>query len=233
VAHSTSLSPDGRRSSAAAALRLASPNVATDGDTLDVMDEDVELLTRWRDGDQVSGRALFKLYFDPLYRFFASKIDEPEEMVQATFLAMVKAKDQFAGRSSLRTYVFRIARHELYRHLRGLRRDRQFDPEVSSIAEVATSMGGRLVRGEDHRRLTEAMRSLPAELQTLLELHYWEDLDAAALADVFEVPAGTIRVRLHRAREALREVMASSRAAPPDALLSIENLDTWAKSLRG
>ena len=55
------------------------------------MEQDVELLTRWRDGDQGSGRALFKLYFDPLYRFFASKIDEPEEMVQATFLAMEEA----------------------------------------------------------------------------------------------------------------------------------------------
>jgi RNA polymerase sigma factor (sigma-70 family) len=186
------------------------------------MEQDVELLTRWRDGDQGSGRALFKLYFDPLYRFFASKIDEPEEMVQATFLAMVKAKDQFAGRSTLRTYVFRIARHELYRHLRALRRDRQFDPEVSSIAEVATSIGGRMARGEDHRRLTEAMRSLPAELQTLLELHYWEDLDAAALADVFEVPAGTIRVRLHRAREALRDAM---------SLTSLADLDTVARTV--
>ena len=195
------------------------------------MEQDVELLTRWRDGDQASGRALFKLYFDPLYRFFASKIDEPEEMVQSTFLAMVKAKDQFAGRSSLRTYVFRIARHELYRHLRTLQRGRQFDPEISSIAEVATSIGGRLARGEDHRRLTAALRTLPAEQQTLLELHYWEDLDAAALADVFEVPAGTVRVRLHRAREALREAMVAAEAAPAAALVSLEDLDTWAKTV--
>jgi len=186
------------------------------------MDEDLNLLARWRDGDQVAGRALFKKYFDQLYRFFATKCEEPDEMVQATFLAMVKARDQFSGRSSLRTYLFTIARHELYRHLRSLRRDRQFDPELSSIADLATSIGGRLVRGEEHRKLTEALRRLPVEQQTLLELHYWEDLDAAALAEVFEVPAGTIRVRLHRARTALKEAM-----QVPGTL---EDLDTIAKS---
>jgi len=188
------------------------------------MDEDLVLLTRWRDGDQVSGRELFKKYFDQLYRFFSTKCLEPDELVQATFLAMAKAKDQFRGTSSLRTYVFTIARHELYRHLRTLRRDRMFDPELSSIAELVTSIGGKLARGEDHRRLTEALRRLPVELQTLLELHYWEDLDAAALAEVFEVPAGTIRVRLHRARTALRDAM--------DATSSIEDLDTLARSFR-
>lgn len=193
--------------------------------------DDIALLTRWRDGDQASGKQLFKKYFDQLYRFFASKCAEPDEMVQSTFFAMVKAKDQFGGRSSFRTYLFTIARHELYRHLRTLRRDRTFDPELSSIADMGTSVGGRMARNEDHRRLQEALRQLPVEQQTLLELHYWEDLDAAALAEVFEVAPGAIRTRLTRARAALREVMAKAASAPPDALASDQALETWARSL--
>ena len=199
------------------------------GETVD----DLTLLARWRDGDQVSGKALFEQYFDQLYRFFASKCSEPDEMVQSTFFAMVKAKDQFGGRSSLRTYIFTIARHELYRHLRTLRRDRQFDPELSSIADMGTSIGGRMAKNEEHRRLQEALRQLPVEQQTLLELHYWEDLDAAALAEVFEVAPGAIRTRLTRARAALREVMAKAASAPADALRSDEALETWARSLAG
>ena len=42
-----------------------------------------------------------------------------------------------------------------------------------------------MVRNEDHRRLCAALRRLPVEQQTLLELHYWDDLDAAQLAEVF------------------------------------------------
>ena len=195
------------------------------------MDPDEALLARWREGDQACGRDLFARYFDQLYRFFANKCAEPDEMVQATFLSMVKAKDQFAGRSSFRTYVFTIARNELYRHLRTLRRDRLFDPELSSIADLATGAGSKLARGEDHRRLCDALRTLPVEQQTLLELHYWEGLDAAALAEVFDVNAANIRTRLHRARNALRDAMEAADAAPAHALASIDDLDTWARAI--
>ncbi len=195
------------------------------------MDPDEALLARWRTGDQASGRDLFARYFDQLYRFFSNKCAEPDEMVQATFLSMVKAKDQFAGRSSFRTYVFTIARNELYRHLRTLRRDRLFDPELSSIADLVTDAGAKLARGEDHRRLCDALRTLPIEQQTLLELHYWEGLDATALAEVFEVNTANIRTRLHRARNALRDAMAAAHSAPPHALASIEDLDTWARAI--
>lgn len=195
------------------------------------MDPDEALLAGWRTGDQACGRDLFARYFDQLYRFFANKCAEPDEMVQATFLAMVKAKDQFAGRSSFRTYVFTIARNELYRHLRTLRRERLFDPELSSIADLVTGAGSKLARGEDHRRLCAVLRTLPIEQQTLLELHYWEGLDASALAEVFDANTAAIRTRLHRARNALRDAMVAAQSAPPHALASIDDLDTWARGI--
>ena len=137
------------------------------------MEDDRSLLDRWRAGDEPSGRALFQRYFDPMYRFFATKCAEPDELVQATFLALVRARDQFGGRSSFRTYLYTIARHELYRHLRTLRRERQFEPEHSTIAELVTTPRSRMARSEDHARLIEVLRGLPVEQQTLLELHYW------------------------------------------------------------
>jgi RNA polymerase sigma-70 factor (ECF subfamily) len=175
-------------------------------------DTDLDLLERWRGGDQVAGRDLFARYFDQLYRFFSNKSAEPDEMVQSTFLAVVKARDQFAGRSSFRTYLFTIARNVLHRQLRTVVRERDFDPALSSIAEIATSIRSRLAREADHRRLCDALRSLSVENQTLLELHYWEGMDADALAEVFEVENQTIRARLSRARAVLREKMAGDEA---------------------
>lgn len=193
------------------------------------LESDHDLLARWRAGDQQGGRDLFARYFDQLHRFFANKCNEPDEMVQVTFVALLKARDQFAGRSSFRTYVFTIARNELYRHVRTLQRDRRFDPEVSSIAQVATTIGTRLARNQEHRLMCAALRTLPLEQQTLLELHYWEDVDIAALADIFECEPATMRMRLHRARTALREAMLANKAAPPQVLASLETLDTWAR----
>ena len=193
------------------------------------IESDRDLLARWRAGDQKAGRDLFGRYFDQLHRFFANKCNEPDEMVQLTFLALLKARDQFAGRSSFRTYVFTIARNELYRHVRKLTSDRRFDPEVSSIAQVATTIGTRLARNQEHRLMCAALRTLPLEQQTLLELHYWEDVDIAALSEIFDTEPATMRMRLHRARVALREAMLANKAAPPQALASLETLDTWAR----
>lgn len=191
------------------------------------MDPDDELVARWRAGDRGAGEALFSRHFDALYRFFATKCGEPSDLTQATFLAVVRAREQFAGRSSFRTYLFSIARNELYDHLRLRQRVAGFDPEVSSVVDLATTPATRLDRGEHHRRLCEALRELPLEQQTLLELHYWEDLDAAALGEVFGSPATTIRTRLHRARLALRERLLAAGATVAD-----DALDAWARQQR-
>ena len=61
------------------------------------------------------GQQLFKRHFRKVYRFFETKSsDDADELVQATFLACVRAKDQFRGDSSFATYLFTIARHELH-----------------------------------------------------------------------------------------------------------------------
>ncbi|XYI03515.1 RNA polymerase sigma factor [Sorangium sp. So ce1128] len=172
------------------------------------MDPDLALLTRWRAGDRQAGHELFGRHFAEIYRFLEHKVGgEADELAQRTFLACVTARDQFRGQSSFRTYLFTIARNELYGHLRRSPRGEQVDFETTSIAEIVTSQSSRLGRAREVEKLHAALSELPAEQQLLLELHYWHDLDAAALGDVFGAPAGTIRVRLLRARRALREKM--------------------------
>ena len=174
------------------------------------MDPDLELLDCWRAGDAAAGEALFARYFDSLVGFFATKCHaDADDLVQRTFLACVKAKDQFRKQSSFRTYLFTVARHELYHHLRRQRRDGdRLDFSITSVAELITTPATKLAREAERRRLHEILRSLPVDEQTLLELHYWEGLDMAALAEVFEVSPGAIRVRLHRARKDLKAKLA-------------------------
>jgi RNA polymerase sigma-70 factor (ECF subfamily) len=194
---------------------------------------DIALLDRWRNGDAGAGEALFQRHFDSIYGFFETKCEaDADELVQSTFLACLRARDQFRKESSFRTYLFTIARHELYRVLRGRQRDgARIDFELSSIAELVSTPGTRIARNQEHQRLLEVLRQLPVEQQTLLELHYWEDLDIAALSEVFETPNATIRTRLHRARKALREKMEGS--APPTALETLETMDAWARGMSG
>jgi RNA polymerase sigma-70 factor (ECF subfamily) len=57
---------------------------------------------------------------------------------------------------------------------------------------------------------------LPLDLQTALELHYWEELSTAELAEVLAIPQGTVKTRLFRAREQLRVLLRAAGAVGPD-----------------
>jgi RNA polymerase sigma factor (sigma-70 family) len=194
---------------------------------------DLTLLEQWRAGDGDAGQALFERHFDSIYGFFETKCPaEADELVQATFLAVLRAKTQFRGDSSFRTYLFTIARNELYRVLRTRQRKGvQVDLEQTSIAELVSTPGTKLARNQEHRQLLEALQRLPVEQQTLLELHYWEEMDIAELAKIFDAQAATIRTRLHRARKALRELV--EHAAPAEVLESLETMDAWARGMGG
>jgi RNA polymerase sigma factor (sigma-70 family) len=192
--------------------------------------DDLALLDRWRDGDNAAGQTLFQRHFASVFGFFETKCRaEAEELTQSTFLACVRAKDQFRKASSFRTYLFAIARNELHHLLRTRqRKDDKLDFEISSLADLASSVGTKLMRDEEHRRVVAALQQLPVDQQMLLELHYWEDQDISSLAEVFDVPPATIRTRLHRARKALRDVV--GKIAPPGALDTDETMERWIKN---
>jgi RNA polymerase sigma-70 factor (ECF subfamily) len=166
---------------------------------------DLELLDAWREGDKQAGNTLFLRHAAAITRFFRNKVGVADDLIQGTFLACVEARDRFDGRASFRTYLFAVARNQLYAHLRELRGRTPVDMSCDSIAAITDAASRKLAAAEDFERVRGALRQLPVDQQVLLELHYWESLDAAALAEVFDASAGTIRVRLHRARKALAD----------------------------
>jgi RNA polymerase sigma factor (sigma-70 family) len=169
------------------------------------VDSDLDLLEKWRTGDSHAGQALFTRHFADIYRFFEHKVGvDADDLAQQTFLACVAGRNQFRGGSTFRTYLFAIARNQLYTFLRQLPKARHVDFEQTSIAELVPSLSSQLGHARDIDRLRLALSGLPAEQQLLLELHYWHELDAEALGEVFDAAPGTIRVRLLRARKALR-----------------------------
>ncbi|MFZ5442392.1 MAG: RNA polymerase sigma factor [Myxococcota bacterium] len=171
--------------------------------------DDFQLLDAWCGGDRLAGQRLLERHFDTLTRFFQSKCEaEADDLVQRTMLACVAARGTLRRESTFRTWLFTVARNELFQHLRaGRRGGERVDLALSSIEELVTTPTTRLARVAEQRRVHEALRRLPVEQQTLMELHYWEGLEAPELAEVFDLEPGTVRVRLHRAREKLRELL--------------------------
>jgi len=195
-----------------------------------VQGSDRDLFLRWQGGDIKAGEELFERHFDSVYRFFETKCpNDADELVQTTFLACLRGRDAFRHDASFRTYLFAIARNQLYGLLRSRQRDRAVDFELSSIAELTSTAGTKLARHEQHEQLLEALRNLPLEAQTLLELHYMQDMQIAELAEVFEAPAVTIRSRLHRARKQLRDLLEQNPQVARSVIETLESMDQWGK----
>jgi RNA polymerase sigma factor (sigma-70 family) len=196
--------------------------------------DDFALLAAWRDGDASAGAALVRRHTPSLHRFFASKApDAVEDLVQATFMACVESRDRFRHGSAFRTFVLAIGRKILLKHYRKrMRHAKAMAIEGVSAETIAPSPSLGAALREEVRVLLGALRRIPIDHQTAIELFYWEGLSVDEVAEVLEVAPGTIKSRLSRAREALRQEILAGVGPPPLLCSTAEELERWAHELR-
>ncbi|MCR9160142.1 MAG: RNA polymerase sigma factor [Nannocystaceae bacterium] len=196
---------------------------------------DFELLEQWRAGDRAAGNTLFSRHFRPLFRFFRTKVADEvaEDLTQVSFLACVDGRDKFRNASSFRTYLFAIARNQLFMHFRKLgRREAMTAFETQSMVDLGAGPSTLVAARAEQRLLLEALRRIPVDFQIAIELYYWEGLPTAEVATVLEIPEGTVRSRLTRAREHLAKQMRAIAESPKLAESTVADFERWAQSLR-
>lgn len=195
--------------------------------------DELALIDAWKGGDRSAGDVLLRRHLPALQRFFANKVgEERDDLVQRSILACLKSKDGFEGRSSFRTFLFTVAKRQLYRHYerRGSDLPAQW-PEQSSVDALSDTPSQLVARHEQQRLLLAALRRLPLQLQVAVELHYFEDLATHELAAVLDIPQGTVKSRLRRAREGLQiqlQRLAETRLAEE----TIASLQEWMQRIR-
>ena len=193
---------------------------------------DDALLAAWSRGDKTAAAALIERYTDELHRFFVRKVEgDCADLIQQTLLACLEARDRNTAFASFRAYLFGVARNRLFEHLR-TEVSRHFSPAQVSLADLRSTPSTAFAREEAASLLYAALHSVDLESQLLLELYYWEELTAPELAGVFEIPVGTVRSRLRRARTRLLEQM-QQRGAPAELTRRMSrDFEGWARSVR-
>lgn len=197
---------------------------------------DARLLEQWRAGDQQAGAQVFTRHGDAVVRFFRNKVGftEVEELAQETFLRLIKSREQISDGLLLRAYVLGIARRVLLEYLRKLPAwSDRVDPETHDIASLVPGPSTIIERREELMLIVNALRRLPLEQQMLLELYYWEKFKGPELAKIMEINASTLRSRIQKARDALRNAIATCAANPELIESTLAGLDTWAEQIRG
>lgn len=192
---------------------------ATSGDALAF--EDAPLVDRCRKGDLRAFEALVAKYQDRVYNMILRMCGRPadaEELAQETFLKALEKIGQFRGQSGFYTWLFRIAANLTISHRRrgGLIRFQSLmagddgDGETLDLAPrlaVANTPPPEaiMMTAELSSRLMAALDGLDDEFRLAVVLRDVEEMDYSQIAEVLEVPIGTVKSRLHRGREMLKE----------------------------
>ncbi len=164
---------------------------------------DTDLAKRIETGDTEALRELVDLYFDGIYRFLrhlTGHREEAEDLSQQTLLRARSAMRSFKGRSSLKTWLHRIAFHE-YTHWK--RRRRRQAPFPSEITHLESGF-----REIDHgEALLAALHRLSDPIREAFLLHEIQELSVEEVAKVVGSPVGTVKSRLSIARTQLRQLL--------------------------
>lgn len=180
------------------------------------MPAEPDLLTALRAGDPAALAALFEARADQLYRLALSLLRDPaeaEDVVQETFLKALTRLEQFEGRARLDTWLYRVAYNASLDRLRRRAPEPlpEDEPEAEGgplpqvIVEWSLTPENRLLDAEARAMLETAIQALPATLRPVFLLRDIEGLSGEETAEALGLNAGVVKVRLHRARLALRE----------------------------
>ena len=175
-----------------------------------------------REGDREAYRILVDRYAPVVFSVVRRYCDDPteaEDLAQEVFVRAWEGLDGFRGEAAFSTWLYRIALN------RCRDRAREARPETRSL-DAEEGEDGALARGEepgadrvptpeDHwerrtlrERLRKALAELPPESATAFLLRYGEEMTYGEMAELLDATPGALRVRVHRARETLRELLA-------------------------
>jgi RNA polymerase sigma-70 factor (ECF subfamily) len=173
---------------------------------------DDELVLAWRAGDNVAGQELVARHWASIAGFFRSKIgDDGADLISQTFVACIETAEPI---EHVRAFLFAVARRRIADHFRARARSPELDVARSSLVDLATGPVTAVARGERRQLLRDGLARIPLDDQIALELAYFESLSTRELARVLDVPENTVRSRLSRARDKLRDALAE--LAPAD-----------------
>ncbi len=195
---------------------------------------DLQLLAALRAGDEAVFNALVEQLYSSMVRIamiYTSNQAVAEDVVQETWIAVLRGLDRFEGRSSLKTWIFTIltnrAKTRAQREARyvplELPDENESEPAVESERFTAThhwrvdAMPGnwegvpedRLLSGETQRLILEAIDALPPNQREVIRLRDIEDFTSADVCNILNISETNQRVLLHRARSKVRRALES------------------------
>ena len=176
----------------------------------DLSDDD--LVAMFRDGDADALESLFDRYRAPVYNFarmMLGQADGAEDVLQETFLTLARAGDRYQPRGRFKPWLMRVTRNLCLNRIQSQRlRHRVAATGRLDIVEPPAPQPTPAEQVETDERLALLRRriaELPERQREAIVLYAFEQMGYREIADALDVPIGTVKTLIHRARAALAQ----------------------------
>jgi RNA polymerase sigma-70 factor, ECF subfamily len=180
-----------------------------------VVDSDLDLMLRVRQGDAGSFDELLRRYRTPLVKYFCRLVRDQalaEDLAQEAFLRVYKARHRYRPDARFTTWLYRIATNLALNAIRDGRGRQQQDVNDSGedgessfeFVDSKASVEQQLIETDRGRMIREAIQALPENQRAAVILHKYQDVDYRQIAKVLKVSESAVKSLLFRAYETLR-----------------------------
>ncbi len=170
---------------------------------------DLELIEAARGGDRSAFDALLRLHQDRVFSICLATIRDRElalDATQETFITLFRKLDRFDGRSAFTTWLYRVTMNTCYDVLRRARRHAT-EPLPEHHDPADPSANDPFDAADVRPELAAALASIPEEFRAAVVLSDLEGLPLVEVAEILEVPIGTVKSRVFRGRRLLAEIL--------------------------
>lgn len=139
-------------------------------------------------------------YLKRLIYTYVKEIQKTEDLLQEVFIKFYKSLDVFEGRSSIKTYLYRIAVNECQNYLKSWHYKKFEVTERVKNWLKRDSIELDVLRQEQNQSIGQIVNSLPIKYREVIWLHYYVELSIAEMAEVLKCSPNTVKTRLARGR---------------------------------
>lgn len=184
-----------------------------------LLSSDEILVAKCQDGDKQAFELLIKKYQRRIFHLIYRITQDPavvESIAQEVFLKAYRSISSFRGSSQFYTWLYRIAVNTSLSYIKKESaeesREKSLDYELNTSSLQSESMKTEdpeelFMRKEFFRHLLDSLRRLPEELRTAVVLREFSGMNYEEISETLEIPLGTVRSRIFRARARLREML--------------------------
>lgn len=179
--------------------------------------QDRELIRRTADGDRSAFTELMRRHEDMVFAVCLRMMRNREaalDAAQDTFLALWRKADRYHGDAAVSTWLYRVCVNTCLDQLRKMKR-RHTEPLPEHHDPPDAAAQDPFEAADARPMLEAALASIPEEFRAAVILSDLEGLALAEVADILEIPVGTVKSRIHRGRRALAEHLGNFPSPPP------------------